>query len=52
MISGFCHRLNEVFALLGCFAVLIDSYIRFGDSVQSHVPRIKQSSVLFGLLDP
>jgi hypothetical protein len=40
--SGFCHGVNEVFALLGCYEALIGSYRYFGAAYRPH---------LFGLLD-
>ena len=30
MISGSCHGVNEVFALLGCYVMFIGSYWHFG----------------------
>ena len=39
VIPGFLRCLNEVFALLWCYAALSASYRRFGTACQSHLQR-------------
>jgi hypothetical protein len=40
MISGFCHCVNEIFTLLGCYmAQIVVIYRRFGTTYQSHLER-------------
>jgi len=36
-VSGFCHGVIETFALLGCYAILVVSFRRFGAAYQSHL---------------
>jgi hypothetical protein len=44
VIAGFCHAVNEVFALLACYAVLIGSEsLTFRDSLSVPSSWVKQS---------
>jgi hypothetical protein len=36
VISGFCHGINKIVALLGCYAAYIGSYRSFGTKDQSN----------------
>jgi hypothetical protein len=37
MISSFCHGVDEVLALLGCYAVLIESLLPISAAYQSRI---------------
>ena len=39
VISGFRRGVNEIFALLGCYAAIIDRYRRFGTKYGYHLQR-------------
>lgn len=48
MISGFCHGVDEVLTLLGCYAVLIESLLPIIVAYQS---RIVQTSACINISD-